>query len=104
MYEGKAVIANLIRPARIWAGISDWNEPDDLKAGTRLFLCSGAAVCFAGSCIMILAGIPAAVLPGIIKQKRPAKLGLIVIGAFPILCWCGCYLLAKQGILPMNIR
>lgn len=104
LYEGKSIIANLIIPALMWTGISYWNEPDDARAAVRLFLCSGAAVCFAGSCIMALAGIPAAMLPGIIKQRRLSKLGLIVIGAFPILCWCGCYFLAKQGILPMNIR
>ena len=104
LFEGKALLCCIAVPAVLYMGIRLWADADDLLAAAGMFLSSGAAVCFAGSCVILLAGIPAVVLPTLIKQKSLKKCWIILAGIFPVLCWGGCYFLAQKGILPMKIR
>ena len=104
LFEGKALLCGIVVPAVLYMGLRLWENADDLLSAAGLFLASGSAVCFAGSCVILLAGIPAVVLPVMIRQKSLKKSWMILTGVLPVLCWGLCYFLAQKGILPMKIR
>ena len=104
LYEGKALIAALAVPFVLYIGIEYWNGLGELQAGILFFLCSGMAVCFSGSSIILLAEIPAAGLPVFLRERKFKKCLPVLIGIIPVVCWCLCYILAEKGIIPMRIH
>ena len=103
-YEGKSMIANITAPLIMLCGIEFWNGKSCLRTGLQLFLCCGAAVCFAGSCVICMAGVPAVVLPIVIRDRAPRKLLVILCGVIPVICWGLCYYLASKGVIPLGIH
>ena len=104
LYEGKAVLGNVMVPMLLLCGLDLWRDFDDRAALAGIFFACGASVCLAGTCVIMFAGVPAAILPGLCRSRSFRRWYTLLLGLIPVLCWAACYMAAKTGYLPMHIR
>ncbi len=104
LYEGKAMIANVALPMTLLMAFSLWEEPENPLYWTGMGLSGLAAVSFSGS--GYLAGVLAGVLliPLLLHHFRKGYIRRAILVEVPVLCWAACYVLAKAGILSLQIR
>lgn len=104
LYEGKAILANLVFPMILYCSIRIWQKEEDLAAWIYLFLCNFAAVVFSGSALIVPFAASAVILPVIVQRKKYRLLISYAIVQLPVACWGTAYVLAKAGILSLSAK
>ncbi len=114
LYEGKAIIANVVLAAVLLSHLVLWNnsfsekgkesKAMDRAAFVLLFMVSSSAICFAGSGYIaaILSG--AAFVPVFFRKPSVRRAVWFVISVLPIACWMVMYLLIKHNIIRMTLQ
>lgn len=103
LYEGKAILANLVLPMILYCALRLYRDDGDKIIWVYLFLCNLAAVCFSGTAVIAAFGCSAAVVPLILLRRRLRLAVPYVICLLPIGCWFAAYYLAKIGKLSLAI-
>lgn len=104
LYEGKAVLANIILPMILYCSIRLYQEAQEYAVWVYLFFCNLAAVAFSGSSFLALFGCGAVLLPLLLLRRQFKTLWAWLIGVSPILVWAGLYLLVKLQVISLRIR
>lgn len=104
LYEGKAVLANIIFPMILYCSIRIWQDEQDRLAWAALFFCNLTAVTFSGSSFLVIFGCGAVILPVILFRHRFRLLKNWIVGIAPIFVWAAAYLLVKLQVLSLSIR
>lgn len=103
LYEGKAILANLVLPMILCCSLRLYRNDRDKTIWIDLFFCNLAAVGFSGSAMIAAAACSAAVLPLIFLRKRFRLAAPYLVCLLPLACWYGAYYLAKIGVLSLAI-
>lgn len=104
LYEGKAVLANIIFPMILYCSIRLYQEEQDRAVWVYLFLCNLTAVTLSGSAFLALFGCGAVMLPLLLLRRQFSRLRSWLVSVSPILFWAGLYLLAKLQVISLRIR
>lgn len=119
LYEGKAVLANIIFPMILYCSIRLYQDEEDLAPWIYLFLCNLTGITFSGSAFMAVFAGSGAILPIILlrflKMRKemsvPEAAGQCkkwvvswIISMLPIFCWAFAYLLVKLQVISLSIK
>lgn len=104
LYEGKAVLANIIFPMILYCSIRLYQDEKDRLIWVYLFICNLTAVTFSGSSFLVLFGCSAVLLPILLLRRQVKLLRLWLVSVSPIFFWAAVYLLAKLQVISLSIR
>lgn len=103
LYEGKAILANLVLPMILYCSFRLYRDDKDKMTWIYLFLCNLAAVSFSGSAMIAAFACSAVTVPLIILRRRLRLAVPYIICLLPIGCWFIAYYLAKIGEISLKI-
>lgn len=118
LYEGKAVLANIIFPMILYCSLRLYQDDGDKLPWIYLFLCNLTGVTFSGSSFMAVFACSGAILPMIVLRFMKIRKELSVAGAvkqcwkwmvswmismMPIFCWALAYILVKLQVISLKI-
>lgn len=103
IYEGKAILANLVAGMILYCCIRLYQDVEDRKIWLLLFVCNLASIAFSQSAMFFPAAAAAGTLPFILYRRKLKQIGWLMFSVIPNLVLIVGYFLMKTGVITLYV-